>query len=734
MAVDVSTNDIRDLSEDWSIDIREGKPYSGESVQKFIKKQFGLSFDITKYHSGSTYSGLTVALSDVPEEFRSGGMSVRFVDSNVTKYVTFFNTNPEWSTNENDWVGSDNKTKPNSNNYITSGGLYEELYDETEHEPTLITVSGTIEGTPSSNPNWRGNVDIPSGVTITNNGIPIIVVEETNVSTKVSQGAVVTIPHAIKRVRGWNSIGEFSFSYTLESTKNIASKIKDIESEINGMKESGSTQEFITGEKTSELSISHNTENKSTSLVASDALYKELYINSDDEQEVFTVSGTIEDDGSAYPYWENVIDLPSGITVTNNSSFELSLRSGRTSSDANTKVKPGDTVVIEHIVTRVRGINTNGGDFSFSYTLPLTKNTAKRLSEIENKVEAFEAFVDDADLKPFKERKADTFSSGDEIVLEQNSIANFKTYRIHVSKVNTMGTLKMCHGDGTSQYYSGYVEINNTKIIIQRYRNSALTPVEYQHGLTISNTLDFSLTVDESADKARIELSSNGNVFTQDNVDWTVSRGVVKLVNSNCSMNDVVFSYGTTHYNKDILIVGASYLGHTSQSRWPYYMVQHNYKNYILNNFPGAKVTDGINDVNVLLTHFRPKAIFWCYGMNNVDSETEINSTWKTAYDSIKSLCEEKHIELILMTFPTARGGAVEDTDISTKRINKWKNQLVRNSGLRYVDIDKAVGANETTGEWYAGMLGDDGVHPTQSGAITMYNAVIATIPELAAE
>ena len=54
----------------------------------------GLSFDITKYHSGSTYSGLTVALSDVPEEFRTGGMTVKFILQLYTVSKTTSQTEP----------------------------------------------------------------------------------------------------------------------------------------------------------------------------------------------------------------------------------------------------------------------------------------------------------------------------------------------------------------------------------------------------------------------------------------------------------------------------------------------------------------------------------------------------------------------------------------------------------------------------------------------------------------
>ena len=81
----------------------------------------GLLFDITKYHSGSTYSGLTVALSDVPEEFRSGGMSIKFVQSSDNKYVQYRLTNDKWSTVISDWVEADSNKVDGKVLYVTDG-------------------------------------------------------------------------------------------------------------------------------------------------------------------------------------------------------------------------------------------------------------------------------------------------------------------------------------------------------------------------------------------------------------------------------------------------------------------------------------------------------------------------------------------------------------------------------------------------------------------------------------
>lgn len=38
MAKKVSENKITDLSQDWGLDVSNGLPYSGQSVQEFIKE------------------------------------------------------------------------------------------------------------------------------------------------------------------------------------------------------------------------------------------------------------------------------------------------------------------------------------------------------------------------------------------------------------------------------------------------------------------------------------------------------------------------------------------------------------------------------------------------------------------------------------------------------------------------------------------------------------------------
>ena len=62
---------------------------------------------------------------------------------------------------------------------------------------------------------------------------------------------------------------------------------------------------------------------------------------------------------------------------------------------------------------------------------------------------------------------------------------------------------------------------------------------------------------------------------------------------------------------------------------------------------------------------------------------------------------------------------------------NEQKNAWVRASGYRYIDFAKAVGADEN-GVWYSGMLSNDNVHPSVTGAKALYTQVLVDLPEVA--
>lgn len=106
--------------------------------------------------------------------------------------------------------------------------------------------------------------------------------------------------------------------------------------------------------------------------------------------------------------------------------------------------------------------------------------------------------------------------------------------------------------------------------------------------------------------------------------------------------------------------------------------------------------------------------------MNDADSSSTYNTNWKTCLDEVIATCERKGITLILATIPNV-------PNIS----NYYKNQFVRDSGYRYIDFAKAVGAEEVGSTWYSGMLSSDNVHPAELGAKALAARFLVDVPEI---
>lgn len=115
-----------------------------------------------------------------------------------------------------------------------------------------------------------------------------------------------------------------------------------------------------------------------------------------------------------------------------------------------------------------------------------------------------------------------------------------------------------------------------------------------------------------------------------------------------------------------------------------------------------------------------PKIIYWAMGMNDADTAESVNTNWKNSLEELEGICYKYNVELILSTIPNIPTGN-----------HTFKNEIVKSSGYKYVDINKAVGADIST-DWYSGLIGGDKVHPQRgTGDYVIAMAVINTIPGL---
>ena len=237
------------------------------------------------------------------------------------------------------------------------------------------------------------------------------------------------------------------------------------------------------------------------------------------------------------------------------------------------------------------------------------------------------------------------------------------------------------------------------------------------HGLTISEFVHVlinrkkDITVD-------IEIMTGTGSYTW-NTNWFGNRGSV-FAFCNGTLTSVRLNAIFRDLNTLIYMFGDSYQSFLSTARYPYYLVQNGFNDYLAVGFPGAAAGHGIAAFRAILAKAKPKYVVWALGMNGSDTATAINSLWKDYTDEVIATCDANNITVILTTIPN-----VPD------RIQTFKNDYVRNSGKRYIDFAKAVGAESQGSTWYTGMLSSDNTHPTDLGAKALYTQLLADFPEI---
>lgn len=258
------------------------------------------------------------------------------------------------------------------------------------------------------------------------------------------------------------------------------------------------------------------------------------------------------------------------------------------------------------------------------------------------------------------------------------------------------------------------VKVDSTNITIYDYVFGAGRTRTYVHGLTLSNTIGIS-AVKTKKSELSVTITANGVTYSIPAAVSTIYTGTgYPFFNVNGTASWVDFSATVGDVNKDIWIFGDSYISDDTV-RWAYYLNRNGHDTYLLDGYPGESSIPSYTSFSALAALKTPKFIVWTLGMN----DGALYDRWKTYVDNVLAYCAENNVVPILATVPT-----VPSVD------NEAKNTYVRGLGVRYIDFAKAVGA-DGTGAWYSGMLSSDNVHPTETGAKALYQAVITAVPEL---
>ena len=266
-----------------------------------------------------------------------------------------------------------------------------------------------------------------------------------------------------------------------------------------------------------------------------------------------------------------------------------------------------------------------------------------------------------------------------------------------------------------------YVEVSSDSIYLYDYNGGLTAHTQtYTHGLTIGDNLSIDVYATPNTGKYRVTISTDGTEYTTPSDFAIAPTGLIYPYASMVGSASYVQFSMDCNTQRPIWMFGDSYHGTNNTARWAYYLVNREQDGRVMmDSFAGENSTSAFASLEKLIECGVPDYIVWCLGMNDgSDSGTTPNNTWLGKVESVIALCEANNITPILATIPT-----VPSVN------NEGKNAWVRESGYQYIDFAKAVGAS-AQGVWFEGMLSTDNVHPSITGAITLYHAALAGCPQ----
>lgn len=299
-------------------------------------------------------------------------------------------------------------------------------------------------------------------------------------------------------------------------------------------------------------------------------------------------------------------------------------------------------------------------------------------------------------------------------------IANVAKHIIYelVATFSSFDTIKIGHGTDSTKYAS-WVEIDDTNITI--YANMGETPYRssvFAHGLTIADFINVQIVTDDTY-KCYVLLQTNGGHYKTTLGTFYGNCDGQSYFVATSALTSYKFRKIFVEATKPIYLFGDSYMSFAS-NRWVYYLKDiDQFNNVLINACGGENSERGTHALASLKGN--PKYALWTYGMN--DSSDADNTTpasnWLAGVTAFLAWCTQQNVTPVFGTIPTV-----------PSKNHEAKNAYIRNSGYRYIDFAKAVGA-QADGTWYSGMISDDNTHPTIEGAIALFNRAIVDFPEI---
>lgn len=716
-------------------------------------------FDVTANNDGATFASLSALLNDedletlIPVSRRKGGMSIKFVCTSDNKYVKFFCTADEFTTD------------------VT---LWESIYD---NDIARLVKGSIYSGTASGNYGWLAyGFDYPIGTRVKNNGTTQVNLYETystsGQSHTLGAGQTIIITYPVRAIRDDGHSGDYEIEFVgcFDEISNlrvdIAENAEDIDT-LNTMQTglsytgtasgnygwlaygfyapSGMTVKND-GETQVNLYETYSTGGVAHTIAAGQTIvtnYPVRAIRDDGHSGSYSIKfvgvqasiDTLNNDvnvinyklnspeytgtaSSTYAWLLDGFEIPAGSLVYNRGAINLNLYENRSDSANYVTLLTGAKLVTTFPVRALRSISMKGAYdlqvIGYNQSIESLEVSAKETTIVSNTIISKNKATVQASLGNGETISVSTFP-------KSNEVGDILTL---YGEFGTFGN-GLIIGKGNANISSVYFLIDSTNITPKRYNSSEVSGTPVAHGLTFSTFIK--VVVEYTLNGTKILIHTLNEVFTYTFEDYKEPNGFPRVTSVGTELSNVVFTCINKNMQNPIWAFGDSYMDFTSLGRELYWLKEWGYLNMLPNAFPGRDSTEALADVNRCLLYGTPKIIIWTLGMNDNQTQGTI-TTWQNNLNSLISLCQQKGIELVLATIPQPK---------STSYRNKaLMNAVVVASGYRYLDQNKALGAN-ADGEWYGNgteydYQSSDNVHPSQYGAKAIATQMLIDIPEIA--
>lgn len=437
-----------------------------------------------------------------------------------------------------------------------------------------------------------------------------------------------------------------------------------------------------------------------------------------------TKGGSINSPSDSYHYTES-ISVSAGDILSSTDYFRFVTAYVNGVADASLGAESVSTYTVPHTVT------------SIVLTLPAISTAVIHTSKAkkEHLAEHVKAIEDKIDGVHFDNSKtvfsatSATLINGQTLTACSNIDNKKNDTIIFYTNVTAANFESVTIGHGYNMAYGASVTVDATKVSI-----TAGTIADYyhtNHGLTIDKFLMVKIHHTDAA-RADIQVETASGQFgvTANYVSWGGCKGNVFALSTNSSLSNVILSSTFADFEQDIFLFGDSYVGLGDSTRYTTVLVNNGYTDLMIDGYGGRNSAEAMLSFRQILAVAKPKYLIWALGMNDPDTSSAINTSYKGCLDEVIETCETYGVTPILATIPNT------PTRLHTHK-NAYIKELASQHDYRFIDFAKAVGAEEASSTWWDGMLEAsetpaNRVHPTELGAQALYARFLIDVPEIA--